>query len=88
MNRRFELSSPRLRRALQIDRFVLSLLENVHIGALLHLGNRCLRNPQKTSKVSLRDRGPQDGYGIVQALRTNSGEVLRVETGSLQTCPN
>ena len=27
--------------------------------------------------------GPQHGYGIVQALRTNSGEVLRVETGSL-----
>jgi PadR family transcriptional regulator PadR len=27
--------------------------------------------------------GPQHGYGIVQALRTNSGEVLQVETGSL-----
>lgn len=27
--------------------------------------------------------GPQHGYGIVQALRANSGEVLQVETGSL-----
>src|ERR1700761_260820 len=27
--------------------------------------------------------GPQHGYGIVQALRTHSGEVLQVETGSL-----
>jgi transcriptional regulator len=27
--------------------------------------------------------GPQHGYGIVQALRTNSGEALQVETGSL-----
>jgi PadR family transcriptional regulator PadR len=27
--------------------------------------------------------GPQHGYGIVQALRLSSGEVLQVETGSL-----
>jgi PadR family transcriptional regulator, regulatory protein PadR len=27
--------------------------------------------------------GPQHGYGIVQALRVNSGDVLQVETGSL-----
>ncbi len=27
--------------------------------------------------------GPQHGYDIVQALRTKSGEVLQVETGSL-----
>lgn len=27
--------------------------------------------------------GLQHGYGIVQALRVNSGDVLRVETGSL-----
>jgi PadR family transcriptional regulator PadR len=27
--------------------------------------------------------GPQHGYGIAQALRTRSGEVLQVETGSL-----
>lgn len=27
--------------------------------------------------------GPQHGYGLVQALRTHSGEVLQVETGSL-----
>ena len=27
--------------------------------------------------------GPQHGYGIVQALRVRSGEVLQVETGSL-----
>jgi PadR family transcriptional regulator PadR len=27
--------------------------------------------------------GPQHGYGIVQALRTNSDEALQVETGSL-----
>jgi len=27
--------------------------------------------------------GPQHGYGIVQALHTQSGEVLQVETGSL-----
>jgi PadR family transcriptional regulator PadR len=27
--------------------------------------------------------GPQHGYGITQAIRTNSGEVLRVDTGSL-----
>lgn len=27
--------------------------------------------------------GPHHGYGIVQALRTNSEEVLQVETGSL-----
>jgi transcriptional regulator len=27
--------------------------------------------------------GPQHGYGLVQALRTYSGEVLQVETGSL-----
>jgi PadR family transcriptional regulator, regulatory protein PadR len=27
--------------------------------------------------------GPQHGYGIVQALRLNSGDVLQVETGSL-----
>jgi PadR family transcriptional regulator, regulatory protein PadR len=27
--------------------------------------------------------GPQHGYAIVQALRTRSGEVLQVETGSL-----
>jgi transcriptional regulator len=27
--------------------------------------------------------GPQHGYGIVQTLRTRSGEVLQVETGSL-----
>lgn len=27
--------------------------------------------------------GPQHGYGIIQALRLQSGEVLQVETGSL-----
>jgi PadR family transcriptional regulator PadR len=27
--------------------------------------------------------GPAHGYGIVQALRTQSGEALQVETGSL-----
>lgn len=27
--------------------------------------------------------GPQHGYGIVQALRLNSGDVFQVETGSL-----
>ena len=27
--------------------------------------------------------GPQHGYGIIQALHTQSGEVLQVETGSL-----
>lgn len=27
--------------------------------------------------------GPQHGYGITQAIRANSGEVLQVETGSL-----
>ena len=27
--------------------------------------------------------GPQHGYGLVQALRAYSGEVLQVETGSL-----
>ena len=27
--------------------------------------------------------GPQHGYGISQVIRTNSGEVLQVDTGSL-----
>ena len=27
--------------------------------------------------------GPHHGYGIVQALRANSGDVLQIETGSL-----
>jgi DNA-binding PadR family transcriptional regulator len=27
--------------------------------------------------------GPQHGYGISQAIRTYSGEVLQVDTGSL-----
>lgn len=27
--------------------------------------------------------GPQHGYGIGQAIRTNSGEILKVDTGSL-----
>src|ERR1051325_12084964 len=27
--------------------------------------------------------GPQHGYGISQAIRANSGDVLRVDTGSL-----
>jgi PadR family transcriptional regulator, regulatory protein PadR len=27
--------------------------------------------------------GPQHGYGIGQAIRANSGDLLRVETGSL-----
>ncbi len=27
--------------------------------------------------------GEQHGYGISQAIRTNSGDVLQVETGSL-----
>lgn len=27
--------------------------------------------------------GPRHGYGITQAIRANSGDVLRVETGSL-----
>jgi transcriptional regulator len=27
--------------------------------------------------------GPQHGYGISQAIRVNSGEVLKVDTGSL-----
>ena len=27
--------------------------------------------------------GPQHGYGISQAIRVNSGDVLQVETGSL-----
>ncbi|MGH9718633.1 MAG: PadR family transcriptional regulator [Bryobacteraceae bacterium] len=27
--------------------------------------------------------GPQHGYGITQAIRANSGELLQVETGSL-----
>lgn len=27
--------------------------------------------------------GPQHGYGISQLIRTNSGEVLKVDTGSL-----
>jgi len=28
-------------------------------------------------------RGPQHGYGIGQAIKSNSGDVLRVDTGSL-----
>jgi PadR family transcriptional regulator, regulatory protein PadR len=28
--------------------------------------------------------GPQHGFGIVQALRANSGEMLQIETGSRQ----
>jgi len=28
-------------------------------------------------------RGPQHGYGIAQAIRSGSSEVLQVETGSL-----
>ena len=27
--------------------------------------------------------GPQHGYGISQAIRANSGEILKVDTGSL-----
>ncbi len=27
--------------------------------------------------------GPQHGYGIANAIRANSGELLRIETGSL-----
>src|SRR5215208_326035 len=27
--------------------------------------------------------GPQHGYGVSQAIRANSGDVLRVDTGSL-----
>jgi PadR family transcriptional regulator, regulatory protein PadR len=27
--------------------------------------------------------GPRHGYGIAQAIRANSGDLLRVETGSL-----
>ena len=27
--------------------------------------------------------GPQHGYGITQAIKANSGDVLRVDTGSL-----
>jgi transcriptional regulator len=27
--------------------------------------------------------GPQHGYGVVQALRANSGDALQVDTGSL-----
>src|ERR671928_186723 len=27
--------------------------------------------------------GPQHGYGVSQAIRVNSGDVLRVDTGSL-----
>lgn len=27
--------------------------------------------------------GPRHGYGITQAIRTNSGEILQVDTGSL-----
>ena len=27
--------------------------------------------------------GPQHGYGISQVIRTNSGEVLQIDTGSL-----
>src|SRR5918912_1915494 len=27
--------------------------------------------------------GPQHGYGVGQAIRANSGDVLRVDTGSL-----
>jgi PadR family transcriptional regulator PadR len=27
--------------------------------------------------------GPQHGYGISQAIRTNSGDILQVDTGSL-----
>jgi len=27
--------------------------------------------------------GPQHGYGIANAIRANSGDILRVETGSL-----
>ncbi len=27
--------------------------------------------------------GPQHGYGLTQAMRANSGEVLQVDTGSL-----
>jgi transcriptional regulator len=27
--------------------------------------------------------GPQHGYGLSQTIRTNSGEILRVDTGSL-----
>lgn len=27
--------------------------------------------------------GPQHGYGMIQAIRANSGDVLQVETGSL-----
>ena len=30
--------------------------------------------------------GPQHGYGITQAIRTQSSEALQVETGSLYPC--
>lgn len=30
--------------------------------------------------------GPQHGYGIGNAIRAGSGEVLRAETGSLLPC--
>ena len=32
---------------------------------------------------TLATLGPQHGYSISQAIRTNSGEVLQVDTGSL-----
>jgi transcriptional regulator len=33
--------------------------------------------------LQILQRGPQHGYGISQALRVRSAEVLQVETGSL-----
>src|SRR5215213_10838881 len=35
------------------------------------------------NRIELLQGTPQHGYGISQAIRANSGDVLRVDTGSL-----
>ncbi len=50
-----------------------------------HYGNRIELLQGTLDMLILRalQWGPQHGYGVVQALRIQSGDVLQVETGSL-----
>ena len=49
----------------------------------IRIGSNCFRGRWDTLILQTLQWEPQHGYGISQAIRANSGDVLRVETGSL-----
>ena len=70
-------------------------VDALHALGVEHLQPEVKRSPRYRNRIELLQGtldlliletlrwGPQHGYGISHAIRTNSGDVLQVDTGSL-----